>query len=55
MSTPIVEKGYPVTTLKAKVMLFVLAIACLATLPIELRADGNPIPQCGKEACKPPG
>jgi hypothetical protein len=44
-----------VNTLKAKIMLLLLVLATLTVMPIELRADGDPIPQgCGGMACPPP-
>lgn len=42
-------------TLKAKIMLLLLVLTTLTVLPMELRADGNPFPICGGQACVPNG
>jgi len=42
-----------VTTLKAKTMLLLFALATMIALPIELRADGNPPPTCPNGVCAP--
>ena len=40
-------------TLVAKITLLLLVLTTLAAVPMELRADGNPIPICGGQVCKP--
>jgi hypothetical protein len=44
-----------VKNLVAKITLILLLLTTLATLPTELRADGNPIPTCGGKPCEPKG
>jgi len=44
-----------VNTLKAKITLVLLILATMTAIPVELRADGNPIPVCGGQACVPNG
>lgn len=41
-------------TLTAKITLVLLVLTTLAVIPAQLRADGNPIPYCGKKNCMPP-
>jgi hypothetical protein len=40
-------------TLVAKITLLLLVLTTLATVPIKLRADGNPSPTCGGQVCQP--
>jgi len=42
-------------SLKTKLAVLLFALATLAVLPAQLRADGNPYPNCTGGVCVPPG
>ncbi|MGA9640850.1 MAG: hypothetical protein WBQ72_05605 [Terriglobales bacterium] len=41
-------------SLKAKLALLLLVLATVSAIPVQLMADGNPIPVCGDKYCPPP-
>lgn len=38
-------------TLKTTLALLLFALATLATVPVQLHADGNPFPTCTSQVC----
>jgi hypothetical protein len=42
-----------VKALKSKIALLLLALVALTAVPVQLFADGNPIPVCNKKVCSP--
>lgn len=41
-------------SLKTKLALLLLVLATITAVPVDLRADGNPLPICNGKLCMPP-